>query len=149
MELDIILFLAGSALAVAALGIIVYKGVPSRSILLAEPPPKVVSSPPVVKVEPEPEPQPIAEAPPPFSDDDGFSTSTKTTIPTDSTALSAASPFLVVSVPKSIQKARRSTRKRRTPKIDGLASVNGSAGSAPQIHGADNPSNTGPHEPAA
>ena len=71
LALDMVLFLAGSALAVAAIGIIVYRGIPDRSVLRAESVQKVIH-PPVAKIEQEPEPQPISEAPPPFSDDGSF-----------------------------------------------------------------------------
>src|SRR5579864_4012835 len=110
LALDIVLFLAGSALAVAALGIIVYRGIPDRSTLRAEPMPKVVN-PPIAKIEQESEPQPISEAPAPFSDESGFSSSKKAGLPTDTTALNSTSPYLVIPIPKSAQRTRsRTTR---------------------------------------
>jgi hypothetical protein len=143
LELDIVLFLAGSALAVAALGIIVYRGVPNRNLLRAEAPPTVSNPAPIAKIEEESEPQPVSEAPPPFSDDGAFSGPKKATLPTDTTALGATSPFLVISVPKSVHRTRpKTTRKRRVTKIDSIPSVTGSP-----IDRIDNPTTREPPAP--
>lgn len=147
LALDMVLFLAGSALAVAAIGIIVYRGIPDRSVLRAESVQKVLD-PPVAKIEQEPEPQPISEAPPPFSDDGSFSGSKKTAMPTDTTALGTTSPFLVISVPKSVQKTRpRTTRKRRASKVDSIPSLTGPTLTGSPVPSVDNQTTKGPSEP--
>ena len=147
MALDVVLFLAGSALAVAALGIIVYRGIPDRSVLRVEPITKVVN-PLAAKIEQEPEIQPISEAPAPFSDDSGFSSSKKAALPTDTTALSATSPFLVISVPKAVHRTRsKTTRKRRAPKIDSIPTLTGPPVAGSPVQGVDNPTAKGPSEP--
>ena len=126
MELDIVLFLAGSAMAVAALGIIVYRGIPDLKVSKVEPVPKTTETP-APEVELESEPQPIAEAPDPFSDDGGFSSSKKVTVPTDTTVLNPSSPLLVVPLPKSVRRARsKTTRKKRVSKLDSVPTITGS-----------------------
>jgi hypothetical protein len=147
LAIDIVLFLASSALAVAALGIIVYRGIPDRSTLRVEPATKV-SDQPVAKIEQEPEPQPISEAPAPFSDDNGFSATKKASLPTDTTALSTTSPFLVISVPKTVHRTRsKTTRKRRATKIDSIPTLTEPPVTGTPVQSVDNPTAKGPSEP--
>ena len=114
MGLEMILLLAGSGLGIAVLGIVAYRTVPGK----AAPPAKVevatdpVSPPKPIGTEVSPEPEVVSEAPPPFSEDATQSTKS-IAAPTDPSAMSSASPFVTIALPKAASRANARTRKRK------------------------------------
>jgi hypothetical protein len=123
LALDTILFLVGSVLAVAAIGIIVYNGIPERSDLLRiEPALNKLPMPQINAVKDSEQPQ-ITEAPSSFPVEKGLTISNNAPLPTDSTALAATSSFLVISPAKSARRNRsKITSKRQIPRINEIPS---------------------------
>jgi hypothetical protein len=117
MGLDMLLILAASGMAVAVIGVVVYRNIPNRVAPVKETvEKKQIENLPAIKVESNPEPEPVSEAPPPFSEDSSLPKSKAIAAPTDTTAIGVSSPFLTIHVPRTVQRTTRSKRKRRAAK---------------------------------
>jgi len=115
MGLEMILILAASAAAIAAVGAVVYRRTPNRATsakLEVEKSPAIEKP---VEIQTAPEPELVSEAPPPFSEDSSISKGIAT--PSDTTAINAAAPFVSIQLPKNAQRAAtRVRRKRKAPR---------------------------------
>jgi hypothetical protein len=141
MGLEMILALVASGLGISAIGVVIYLTVPSRDGRTKMDTVKTQPSAKPLEIEHAHDPEPISEAPPPFSED-STSPPKRIASPTDTTALLASTPFLTITVPKSVRRpGTRAKRKRRTTK----------AGTLPQNLGPDLPSinPTSEKEPSA
>jgi hypothetical protein len=116
MGLEMFLFLAGSGLGIAILGIVVYRAIPVKTMSPKIDAEKNLPSPPkLAEIETVPETEPLPEAPPPFSEDSTSSISKGIAAPTDTTAIGTATPFFSIQLPKT-KPASRAKRKRRSVK---------------------------------
>lgn len=115
MGFEIILILLGSGAGIAALGAVVYRTIPVKKQVTNVETQKIEI--PVLesaKSEIPSEQEPLSEAPPPFAEDSTPTTVSKSlATPTDTTAMSSATPFLAIQVPKSVQRSVTKSRKRK------------------------------------
>ena len=117
MGLEMFLFLAGSGLGIAVLGIVVYRAIPVKAVPLKIEAEKNLPSPPkAVETEIISETEPVSEAPPPFSEDSNPYTSKGIAAPTDTTTIGTATPFLSIQLPKT-KPTTRARKKRRSVKV--------------------------------
>jgi hypothetical protein len=114
MGLEMFLFLAGSGLGIAVLGVVVYRAIPVKAVHRKIETEKNLQSPPKpAEIEIVPETEPVSEAPPPFSEDSTSHISKGIAAPTDTTAIGTAAPFVSIQLPKTMKPAPRAKRKRR------------------------------------